>query len=73
MKLELEAFKKVGLSKNDYVNNCSYFWDVSKEVLSRIEGDNYIDNKLKHNEYLWFNPRVAKKKFINLYSTGIYE
>ena len=45
------------------------FWDVSNEVLSRIqiEGSNYAANKAKHNEYLWFNPHVAKKKFINLY------
>jgi len=35
--------------------------------------DNYIDNKIEHNEYLWFNPHVGKNKFINLYSTGIYE
>ena len=31
-----------------------------RKYLSRIEGDNHIDNKVKHNEYLWLNPRVAK-------------
>ena len=31
-KVKLEAFKKYCLSKNDYVNNYSYFWDLSKEV-----------------------------------------
>ena len=41
--------------------------------ISRIEGSNYVENKIKHNEYLWFNPHVAKKRFINLYSTGMYE
>ena len=72
-KVKLEEFKKSCLSRHDYSNNCNYFWSVSDEVLSRIEGINYMDNKIEHNEYLWFNPRVAKKKFINLYSTGMYE
>ena len=39
----------------------------SNEVLDRIEGNNYIENKKVHNEYLKLNPFVAKKKCINLY------
>ena len=42
------------------------FWGVSNEVLSRIENASYLDNKEKHNTYLWFNPFVAKKRFINI-------
>ena len=42
-------------------------WELSNEVLDRIEGNNYIENKKVHNEYLKLNPFVAKKKFINLY------
>ena len=72
-KVRLESFKRSCLSKIDYVDNCSYFWTVSNDVLARIEGANYLDNKSKHNEYLWFNPHVAKKRFINMYSTGIFE
>ena len=41
-------------------------WKVSDEVISRIEGDKYLENKNKHIVYLWFHPYVAKKKFINL-------
>ena len=46
------------------------FFNVSDEVLARIEGASYISNKEKDNDYLWFHPYVAKKRFINLYSTG---
>ena len=44
-----------------------HFWELSDEVLKRIQGNNYILNKEIHNEYLKANPFVAKKKFINLY------
>ena len=43
------------------------YWDLSYEVLKRIESDNYLDNKIRHNKYLRENPFVAKKKFINLF------
>ena len=43
------------------------FWEISDEVLQRIEGANYLENKLKHNSYLKENPFVAKKRFINIY------
>ena len=43
------------------------FWEISDEVLNRIEGANYLENKLKHNTYLKDNPIVAKKKFINIH------
>ena len=73
-KVMLEEFKKSTISKSNIssISKDSQFWEVSNEVLSKIEGSNYIENKAKHNEYLWFNPHVAKKRFINLYSTGIY-
>ena len=35
----------------------------TNDVLDRIEGNNYIENKKVHNEYLKLNPFVAKKKF----------
>ena len=43
------------------------FWDLTYEVLSRIEGPNYVENKEIHNIYLKENPFVAKSKFINIY------
>ena len=52
------------------ITNDCFFWNVSNEVLVRIEGASYVSNKEKHNNYLWFHPYVAKKRFINLYSTG---
>ena len=51
----------------------AFFWNVSNEVLIRIEGASYASNKEKHNDYLWFHPYVAKKRFINLYSTGKFD
>ena len=68
-KVNLEHFKKSNFD-NDILG---HFWDISLEVLSKIEGPSYLKNKVKHNEYLWFNPQVAKKRFINLYSTGLYD
>ena len=70
-KVRLEEFKKANISSN--INSVSgNFWEVSYEVLSRIEGPSYLANKEKHNKYLSSNPHVAKKRFINMYTTGIY-
>ena len=56
------------------ISNDSHFWDVSNEAfIGRIEGSSYVSNKEKHNNYLYFHPLVAKKRFMNLYSTGTYE
>ena len=49
------------------------FWNVSDEVLIRIEGAGCVSNKEKHNNYLWFHPYVAKKHFTNLNSTGKFD
>ena len=53
--------------KNNSLCASGNFWELSNEVLNRIESSNYLENKLKHNEYLKENPFVAKKKFINIY------
>ena len=45
----------------------------NNNILIRIEGASYASNKEKHNDYLWFHPYVAKKRFINLYSTGKFD
>ena len=46
-KIKLEGFKKDMISKN--ITNDCFFWNVSNEVLVRIEGVSY---KEKHNDYL---------------------
>ena len=43
------------------------FWEVSAIVISKIEGDSYMKNRVKHIEYLKSNPEVAKRKGVNLY------
>ena len=63
-KVNLQLFKDSNIDKGCIGN----FWDISFEVLSRIEGPSYLDNKKKHNDYLRLNPFVAKKKFINLHT-----
>ena len=74
--IKLEGFKKDMISKS--ITNYCFFWNVSNEVLIRIEVVKYnflcyASNKEKHNDYLWFNPYVAKIRFINLYSTGKFD
>ena len=43
------------------------FWEISDEILNRIEGDNYLENKLEHNKYLSSHPFVVMKKSINFH------
>ena len=45
-KKNLENFKISNLGVNS-----GNFWDVSEDVLSRIEGKGYLDNKTKHNTF----------------------
>ena len=64
-KINLQSFKDANCHKANVGN----FWEISDDVLSRIEGPSYLANKEKHNDYLKLHPYVAKKKFINLYSS----
>ena len=61
-KIALDVFKR-----NNLLMDTGNFWEVSDEVLNRIEGPSYLSNKKKHNEYLFRNPIVARKRGINLY------
>ena len=47
-----------------------HYWEVSYQVLDKIEGGDYLSNKMEHNEYLRLNPYVARKKGVNLKVTG---
>ena len=64
-KINLEVFKNDCIKKG-ITQNCHH-WSVSDEVLCKIEGGNYLENKKKFNEYVWFHPELAKKSFINLH------
>ena len=68
-KIKLEGFKKEMISKS--ITNDCFFWNVSNEVLVRIEGASYVSKKEKHSDYFMFH--VAKKRFIHLYSTGKFD
>ena len=61
-KVKLEGFK-CGCSEIDTGN----FWEVSDIVLSKIEGNSYLENKEKQVKFLRQNPSVAKRQGINLY------
>jgi len=64
-KSNLEIFKSKTKALGD---SCpGNFWQISDEVLNRIEGVNYLENKIRHNSFLKDNPIVAKKKFVNIY------
>ena len=65
-KINLQGYKTN--NENNTMNG--NFWDVSHEVLTRIEGEGYLENKASHNEYLKLNLFAARKKFINIHSSG---
>ena len=64
-KSNLESFKNKtrALGISGYGN----YWEISDEVLNRIEAGSYLENKIRHNEFLKDNPFVAKKKFMYLH------
>ena len=64
-KINLECFKKANIA-NVGSENDAYFWKVSSTVISKIENSHYLENKVKHNEFLSNNPYAAKKLFINM-------
>ena len=64
-KSNLEIFKCKTIALGECCSG--NFWEISDEVLNRIEGVNYLENKMRHNRFLKDNPFVAKKKFINIY------
>ena len=51
-KINLEEFKVSNKVNCNYDN----FWDVSVNVLSKIEGPSYLENKAKRNNNLKINP-----------------
>ena len=63
-KYELETYKKKCSEYGE--SSKGHFWELSCEVLNRIERNGFVENKNLHNEYLKENPFVAKTKFINL-------
>ena len=63
-KIKLEKFKVDSICRN--INLNGQFWELADDILQRIEGPGYLENKLVHNEYLKLNPFVARKKFINI-------
>ena len=63
-KRNLEMFKSKTRALG--ISGCGNYWEISDEVLNRIEAGNYLENKMRHNEYLKDNPLAARKKFINL-------
>ena len=63
-KIKLESYKS-----QCTMNDTGNFWEISTELLGKIEGINYSYNKLKHVEYLKCNPDVAKRQGINLYTS----
>ena len=64
-KINLECFKKANIADVGSEND-AYFWKVSSTVISKIENSHYLENKVKHNEFLSNNPYAAKKLFINM-------
>ena len=64
-KSNLESFKNKTRALG--ISGCGNYWEIFDEVLNRIEAGSYLENKIRHNEFLKDNPFAAKKKFINLH------
>ena len=60
-KSNLEYYKKC----NSHISDVGNFWEISNIVLEKIEGPNYVKNKVAYNEYLLENPFVARRRGIN--------
>ena len=68
-KSNLELFKRKTIALGGcYSGN---FWEISDEVLNRIEGVNYLENKMRHNRFLKDNPCVAKKNLLTFIKLGL--
>ena len=68
-KFMLEGYKLRHINGN--VIETVNFWELSNEVLDRIEGNNYIENKKVHNEYLKLN-HLLQRKFLLICIKYIY-
>ena len=64
-KSTLELFK--GKTRALGISGRGNYLEISDEVLNCSEAGNYLENKVRHNEYLEDNPLAAMKKFINLH------
>ena len=64
-KRNLEMFKSKTIALG--ISGRGNYWEISDEVFNRIEAGSYLENKMRHNEYLKDNPLTARKKFINLH------
>ena len=51
---------------NINIENSDHFWEVSETILSKIEGDSYSKNRKAHIEFLLDNPKVAKRRGVNI-------
>ena len=70
MSADVNSFKEnLDIYKEDNSNllDRGNYWEISHEVLNKIEGPNYARNKSVQNFYLLANPKVAKRKGINIY------
>lgn len=63
-KSKLESFKMECIA--DGLMSNLYYWNISNEILARIETPSYLENRVKQVEYLKARPYLAKKKFFNL-------
>ena len=59
-KTNLEIFKSKSTALG--TSGGGHYWDIFDEVLNRIGGGSYLENKIKHNSFLKDNPFVAKKQ-----------
>ena len=69
MSADVNSFKEnldIYKQENSNFLDRGNFWEISREVLNKIEGPYYARNKSVQNSYILANPKVAKRKYLLL-------
>ena len=66
-KSQLELFKTTSFRDNSNMNT-GQFWDISEEVLAKIESSQ--ENRESYVSFMSDNPNVAHRRFINVSGSG---
>ena len=66
-KTNLRVFKSQHLNNKHSIDSIGNFWEVSEQILQRIEPPSSVSSRAAFCEYLHKNPWMAKRKGINIY------
>ena len=65
----VDSFKKnLEIHKKNSINTGNNYWDISEEVLAKIEATTSEASRCNYVEYMKENPWVAKRRGINIWN-----